>query len=374
MPACLGILGNHSQCARLQPEGTPRCGQHAAVHNRRVVLRGEPLAGRCLMWIGNTTTGHWCARNAANGNIKCQWHIDIHARRDQVAVFLAAFLQQEPRPHWHDVARAVQRAPEMNHNTRFRVASAYQLEMAPNVAADEFVQFYNWAVAIEAGINQPAPVAAPQVPPQVPPAPARPPANVQPTLADIAADNQSVHTTAVSDQTNIGLQKLLNTPVPARQRTLETFAFLWLRFENATWGEVANLVDDMHIWYVKKMCRKPNDQLYKKVLDGLLAYIMKIQSIETKSELMMRVYQECMDAKGMCCDGHISRLCNVLVGFDPDFAAPVSKGEILQNKIAAIAAMEASGTEKVKRAMEVFRELSVPADDWGVWIDALVED
>jgi hypothetical protein len=243
--------------------------------------------------------------------------------------------------------------------------------MDPNVRLDEFIEYYNWAVAMAAGvINQPAPVAPPVVPAQVPGAPARP-ARGPPTLAEIAADNQSVHTTVVSEQTNIGMQKLLNIQVPPRQRTLETFAFLWLRLEDATWAEVANLVDDMSIWYAKKMCRKANDQLYKKVLDGLLAYILNIPSIETKSELMLRTYQECMDAKNMCCEGHISRLCNVLVGFDPDFASPVPKGEILQNKIAAIAAMEIPGAEKVKQAYQVFRELDVPVGEWTPWIDAL---
>jgi hypothetical protein len=374
MPVCTGILGggHHPRCTRNVPEGAARCPQHAAVHNRHVAAGGEPVAGNCLVWM---TTGHWCTRPAAAGEIKCQWHIDLHARNhvDQEAQFLNAFLQHVPRPHWHEVARAIQNAHGLSLDQRRRVAFHYQLEMDPNVRPEEFTAYYMWAMNEARGFHNPEPVGPAPVGIQpVPPAPARVPAvRGPPTLAEIAADNQSVHTTAVSEQTNIGLQKLLNTPIPANQRTLETFAFLWLRMENATWGEVANTVDDMSVWYAKKMCRKPNDKLYQKTLDGLLAYILAIPSTDTKAELVARTYEECLDAKNMCCEGHITRLCNVLVGFDPDFASPVSKGEILQNKIAAISAMDVPATEKVKQAYQVFRDLDVPVGEWEAWIEAL---
>jgi hypothetical protein len=375
MPQCLGILGggNHPRCTRNNLlEGVARCPMHAGVHTRHVAAGGEPLAGNCLMWM---TTGHWCARPAAAGEIKCQWHIDLHARDhvDREAEFLNAFLQFDPRPHWHDVAQAIQNAHGLSLDRRRRVAFHYQLEMDPNVRPEEFNAYYMWAMNEARGFHNPEPVGPAPVGIQpVPPAPARVPAvRDPPTLAEIATDNQSVHTTAVSEQTNIGLQKLLNTPIPANQRTLETFAFLWLRMENATWGDVANTVDDMSIWYAKKMCRKANDRLYQKTLDGLLAYILNIPSTDTKAELTRRTYEECVDAKNMCCEGHITRLCNVLVGFDPDFASPVPKGEILQNKIAAIAAMEIPASEKVKQAYQVFRELDVPVGEWDPWVDAL---
>jgi hypothetical protein len=102
-----------------------------------------------------------------------------------------------------------------------------------------------------------------------------------------------------------------------------------------------------------------------------LAYILAIPSTDTKAELTRRTYEECVDAKGMCCEGHISRLCKVLVGFDPDFASPVPKGEILQIKMAALAAMDVPATEKVKQAYQVFRELDVPVGEWEAWIEAL---
>jgi hypothetical protein len=72
----------------------------------------------------------------------------------------------------------------------------------------------------------------------------------------------------------------------------------------------------------------------------------------------------------MCCDGHISRLCNVLVGFDDAFAPPVPFGEILQNKMAAIAALEIETEEKVRQANTFFNEFAVPEPERVAWLEA----
>ena len=72
----------------------------------------------------------------------------------------------------------------------------------------------------------------------------------------------------------------------------------------------------------------------------------------------------------MCCEGHISRLCNVLVGFDETFAPPVPFGEILQNKMAAIAALEVETEEKIRQATAFFNEFAVPEPDRAAWLEA----
>jgi hypothetical protein len=72
----------------------------------------------------------------------------------------------------------------------------------------------------------------------------------------------------------------------------------------------------------------------------------------------------------MCCDGHISRICNVLVGFDEAFQPPVSTGEVLQNRMSAIAALEIADEEKVRRATNVLNELKIPDDQRSAWLEA----
>ena len=72
----------------------------------------------------------------------------------------------------------------------------------------------------------------------------------------------------------------------------------------------------------------------------------------------------------MCCEGHISRVCNVLVGFDDAFAPPVPFGEILQNKMAAIYAMEIDTDKKVTLATDFFNEFAVPEVERSAWLEA----
>jgi hypothetical protein len=76
----------------------------------------------------------------------------------------------------------------------------------------------------------------------------------------------------------------------------------------------------------------------------------------------------------MCCDGHLSRLINVLVGFDDAFAPPVSQGELVQNRIAAIAALaDVSPDERVRQANAFFDEIAYPVPDRAAWLEVLAE-
>jgi hypothetical protein len=72
----------------------------------------------------------------------------------------------------------------------------------------------------------------------------------------------------------------------------------------------------------------------------------------------------------MCCEGHLSRLCNIFVGFDELFQPPVSVSEQLQNKLGAIALLEISTEEKIQQATQIFNELNVPQDQRAVWLEA----
>jgi hypothetical protein len=98
--------------------------------------------------------------------------------------------------------------------------------------------------------------------------------------------------------------------------------------------------------------------------------IRKLKDNETKQELYQRVFEECFESIGLCCDGHISRLCNVLVGFDETFVSDVPFGEILQNKMAAIAALDIDTSEKVRQATEFFNEFAVPETERSAWLEA----
>jgi hypothetical protein len=126
----------------------------------------------------------------------------------------------------------------------------------------------------------------------------------------------------------------------------------------------------MYKWYDTETCRLSEDWLYRKALIVLYYTIRNLKDESIQNELFKRAFEECNESVAMCCDGHISRLCNVLVGFDDAFAPPVPFGEILQNKMAAIAALEIETEEKVRQANTFFNEFAVPEPERVAWLEA----
>ena len=187
-------------------------------------------------------------------------------------------------------------------------------------------------------------------------------------LATIAADSQNVHTRVVTEQTNAGLQKILAAPVDTDPFTLTKIlrAFVAIyKFKNMR--AFLTMMTDMATWYDVETCRTDKDWLYRKVLDGTWSLI---ETSSDKNALTMRLYEEAKEASGLCCDGHITRLINVFVGFDTVFETPICVNEIIQNRMSAIAAREASVEEKIRAAGAEFDELGVPAHERQVWLEA----
>ena len=188
------------------------------------------------------------------------------------------------------------------------------------------------------------------------------------TLAGIAGDRQNIHTAVISTQTNQGLKVLFEQVVPPDQATLFEIVTAWRELKVAEVPEIQSVLQDMAEWYTRSMCRAEGDFLYMRVLDHLWSLILHS---EENTELVKRLYQECFEAQGMCCDGHINRLVNVMVGFHDAFNPPLSPKEILQNKMSAIAMRDGSLDDKIKEAMEVFEEVKLPEEERQVWLDSL---
>jgi hypothetical protein len=188
-------------------------------------------------------------------------------------------------------------------------------------------------------------------------------------LQRIALDTQSIHTRPVTEQHRKNLAILLATPVSEGQQTMESIKL--------TWGKMYKSIDeriyvDMQKWYDTETCRTPSDWMYRKTLDHLIARIALIESKETRRELMKRLQQECAESYSMCCDGHINRLTNVMVGFDEAFQQEVPKGLVLQTKMAEIAKIE-DVEERFKAATALMAELGMNHDEAEPWLDAISE-
>ena len=201
--------------------------------------------------------------------------------------------------------------------------------------------------------------------------------DLPPPRTDLEAftrDRQNVHTAVVTDMTNKNVEILLQTPGEETDLA-KLLCQLSSDIRSMVEGSLSPPVDELHAvfkdvasWWNRKSCRMVDDRLYQNLLRSLWSRIQKSGSF--KKDLEKRLWEEMVDSLGMCCDGHINRLANVMVGFDDAFQAQVSTGETLQNRMAAIAEMEIETEKKVEMANTVFAELAVPEPDRQAWLEA----
>lgn len=183
-------------------------------------------------------------------------------------------------------------------------------------------------------------------------------------LHALSLDIQNVHTGVVNDLVNKGLATLLECPPLPPQNLKVEITNAWASKPKK---EVTKVVKDMAKWYNVKSCREEDDELYKRALNGLWSTILQSPH---KADLLERLWEEASESVGMCCDGHIARLCNVMCGFDDAFKPQVSVGELLQQKIATISTKDLPTHQKVGEAWAVFEELSVPMEERMAWLEA----
>lgn len=389
MQRCMGIkVTDGHQCTRA-PNATslPQCphlhfcGTHWTAYNRNVARQTElhpdrhhhHQPGMCLSF---THRMGWCHHPAAPGSALCQNELNRRAQEqamieqriiDDTVVELTfrEYREQNPPPTAREVIDDLfQNRQVLTPLVRYRVALRYfQNPVVMEPAFNQRWQFETYLRWIRDGRAAAEPNLVP-IPPPPPP---------RQGLAAIAHDRQNVHTRPVSEQTNRGLEKLLDKQARYSRNLTMTSGWIiarWLNMSIDTWPNIVRVGDDMWRWYTTRTCRQTEDRLYKKALDGLYLTLRDVKDDDMRKELFKRAYEECLESVGMCCDGHISRLCNVLVGFDDAFAPPVPFGEILQNRMSAIAALEVDTEEKIRQATAFFTEFAVPEADRSAWLDA----
>lgn len=196
-----------------------------------------------------------------------------------------------------------------------------------------------------------------------------PPVVPVPRLQAMSQDSQNIHTREVTEQSNKNMAIILAYPIPPGQQTIAEIKAAWTRIY------VRRPVDDriyadMEFWWVKNECRSPGDKLYRRILRHLWAGIKSMEPPDVRVELIKRLQQECAEAFQLCCDGHINRLLNVMVGFDDKFAPEVPKSVILQNKMGKISEIE-DETARYQAATQLFAELNMGLEEAAPWLDAL---
>ena len=249
--------------------------------------------------------------------------LDIHEAREGRLVMDGPAVRE--RAGWARVAE---------HNRRLaRVEAAYARRMGQDVA--------------EAGRNARVPVGR---------------------LEKIANDNQNVHTTEAVNQTKEIVKKVLAIPVPMEYQ----WNVYWV---SKTPGEIitdctlqinpARVMMDKYT--LSDNIYEMGEGIYGRVLDGVWQYIKKSKD---KKDLCKILGQELKDNVGMCLQGNLSRLCNVLAGY-MDGMSQESVAEILGCEFAIISQI-ADYDEKFAKANKILDENKIMDEKIRQeWISAL---
>jgi len=187
-------------------------------------------------------------------------------------------------------------------------------------------------------------------------------------LGKIATDKQSIHTISVTKATNDGIFILENQDIPRGQKTLKEIEQAWVE----KFGErrVSRVMADMKDWGSREKVMGKNNT-YRSVLRGLWAKIKSFSDAELKKELLIRLFEECNESLGMCADGHVGRLVNVLVGFDEQFKNNISPKEYFQNNISLISNSEVPLVFKIDQAKKLMDDIQMPEEERVAWLEAL---
>jgi hypothetical protein len=189
-------------------------------------------------------------------------------------------------------------------------------------------------------------------------------------LGQFARDAQNVHTTVAVKQTKDMVARILKISVPND--------FKWnARTCSKTPGEIITEcgLSAKGAWQmVAKYCQDESVYdmgagIYGKTLDGVWQYIVNSPD---KRDLCRILRQEMEDNIGMCAQGNLTRLCNILAGYMEGIGVQESPSEILGRKLPKLMEIE-DQTTRVNEAYKLLIETGIPEEQWLSWVEPLVD-
>lgn len=107
--------------------------------------------------------------------------------------------------------------------------------------------------------------------------------------------------------------------------------------------------------------------VYGKVLDSVWQYI---SASPHKEDLCKILKTELIDSVGMCAQGNLSRICNVLTGYLDGITVKETTAEILGRLFPPLMEINEK-SERLQKAKDILTEHNIPQEEWAVWIEAL---
>jgi len=187
-------------------------------------------------------------------------------------------------------------------------------------------------------------------------------------LARIANDNQNVHTQLVVEQTKKNVEEILKIPVPEIYRwqtkklsmTYKTIIMFCHLSPKSAWQFSSMYCSDATIYDLEP-------GIFGKVVDGVWQFISKSPD---KQDLKKILTSELRDNIGMCAQGNLSRMCNVLQGYMEGIGQKESVSEILGREFPKLINIP-DAVEREARGAAILRENAVPEGEWENWLEPL---
>lgn len=188
-------------------------------------------------------------------------------------------------------------------------------------------------------------------------------------LHNIARDIQSVHTTVVvNNVVKKAVEKLLKIEVPKD--------YAWN--SNSVSKTVVEIMAkcNLSVKAAKDLCSKylSDDDIYGfgfgiygRTLDGVWQFIINKQDNE---DMIKVLKQELEDNVGMCSQGQLTRICNVLAGYIEDIGVGESINEVLGREFAKLMEID-SVTERLSQGVDILEKYHVDTTKWQDWLKPL---
>ena len=187
-------------------------------------------------------------------------------------------------------------------------------------------------------------------------------------LARIANDNQNVHTQLVVEQTKKNVAEILKIPVPEIYKwqaarlsmTYKSIIMFCHLSPKSAWQFSSMYCSDATIYDLEP-------GIFGKVVDGVWQFI---SNSPDKTDLKKILSSELRDNIGMCAQGNLSRICNVLQGYLEGIGQKEALNTILGREFAKLMEVE-SEIERLNQGKLILFNNNVPEDQWEPWLEPL---
>jgi len=192
--------------------------------------------------------------------------------------------------------------------------------------------------------------------------------NPNENMGAFARDRQNVHTTAAVAQVKHNINVIRQIFVPEEYRwnptkiskTYREIVFDCDLSPKGNWQFASYYCNNAQIYDLE-------EGIFGIMTDGVWQYI---RDSEDKRCLINILKRELEDNIGMCAQGNLSRICNVLSGYLPGIGQSESISTILGREFPKLMDIERE-SDRLRQGERILRENNVPEAEWEVWLEPL---